>query len=566
MKKLTFKFLLTISISAGLSAYAQQVQDFKNVIIKRYVISPEGKVSIFSTSQRQWQAMQPGGRLSLLETLYYANSKTKSQKGNRSTTCFEGNSEELASAFFSQDRVNHLVNFIDGGFPVVKPTMGKLGIYYKVLSNVIQNQNILERNFALDQCATSGKGIITGSEAEVKKVEPAKAGEELPKFPEKLSEQELAELAKKGFGLEDNSKHTGLPTFQLKTDFNKIPKEGFESDLPWRKTKLNIKNQKDALLLSLMLQKYVYEGMIPAGVANSDLHFNAFRNQKRYWCHMPWLQVGVNGRESVHGLTKELDLKPSPYMKSYSTVAKGTNWGVAYYNSVACDSINQIFGWTNNLKLVPNFQNIQFKDGAVSYKLLFTTSADVKFKDAYTWKAHVSAIGQSERSLQPVKHLQMDISIRDASIIGTQKSNNNWIMLTYYYDATYDYKNEFKELLAGTSNPLENMNLPIGLLKMRPMGIQVGFGPLDSGDTVLFPGAETNEKYGRLNGPADNPRSSCFSCHGTAGANLPMVPGIMSNADFAKINQTGKHFDFGQQVQLAFKNYNSFILPPKTAK
>lgn len=88
---------------------------------------------------------------------------------------------------------------------------------------------------------------------------------------------------------------------------------------------------------------------------------------------------------------------------------------------------------------------------------------------------------------------------------------------------------------------------------MRPMGIQTGFDSPETGDTVIFPGAYANGSGGRLNGPADNPRSSCMGCHGAAGTSARMVPGFLSMKMFAP-HQNEPMLEFNQQLALAKSN------------
>ena len=54
--------------------------------------------------------------------------------------------------------------------------------------------------------------------------------------------------------------------------------------------------------------------------------------------------------------------------------------------------------------------------------------------------------------------------------------------------------------------------------------------------------------------PADNPVSSCLSCHGAAGLNVKIPPGILSNEEYTE-KLTSDSLDFNMQIDLAKKYY-----------
>jgi cytochrome c len=95
---------------------------------------------------------------------------------------------------------------------------------------------------------------------------------------------------------------------------------------------------------------------------------------------------------------------------------------------------------------------------------------------------------------------------------------------------------------------------------MRPIGVQVGFTPEDS---IIFKDSKTNsvgnaiytEANKLLNGPADNSKASCLSCHGAAGTMLRMVPGVKDFTQYTRIKKST--LDFSQQLALAKKNYET---------
>lgn len=91
---------------------------------------------------------------------------------------------------------------------------------------------------------------------------------------------------------------------------------------------------------------------------------------------------------------------------------------------------------------------------------------------------------------------------------------------------------------------------------MRPMGVQTGFDSPEKGESIIFPGAYANGSGGRLNGPADNPKTSCLGCHGAAGTGAKMIPGFLSMRMFEPY-KGNTVLDFNQQFALAKENFET---------
>ena len=143
-------------------------------------------------------------------------------------------------------------------------------------------------------------------------------------------------------------------------------------------------------------------------------------------------------------------------------------------------------------------------------------------------------------------------------------------MTTYYYDATYDLIAHAKKLgnwdkikpLIAKMLDANGQVLPLfaGILRMRPIGVQTGHEQPDgspTADSFIFAGSKTNQDNSLLNGPADNPKSSCLSCHGTAGTGEPMAPGFMNNDDVKNFVNGPRFMDYSQQLALAKRNYET---------
>lgn len=397
---------------------------------------------------------------------------------------------------------------------------------------------------------------------------------------------------------EYNRKHgTSLRPWEGLYDFDQPEKQGDALE-PWLNEhfeyrgehfhKLDISTQKGALVFAQIMQEYVYQGWFTAkNKDNSDEHFR--QNDQRTWCSTPWMVDGQKGREAVHGLTKEFPMHTNPiYPEDKNFVETGdkgqqpSSWGTAYFNKPVCDLYSELFGSRENPLFPPNFQiHEQGKDnpdGFVSFKMLFNTLETWKdygpLQGAYHWKAHVSNTHYSpERKIQEIPHIQMDISIKDSRLSGTKEEVDYWVMITYVYDKNY------------YDGQMQVENLPDSLRHMRPVGVQFGFEPQES---LIFEGAQTNYRendevisFGDralLNGPADNPYSSCLGCHGAAGLETELSTELQSRSaeysqhsfvwqftffkteDYLSVtDKYGKGFQFNRQVDNAYKRVQLWL-------
>lgn len=378
---------------------------------------------------------------------------------------------------------------------------------------------------------------------------------------------------------------------------------------PWRKgpflingkvvSRLNLDNYNHAQHFSDLVFQYILEGWFTqkdgSQIAHGDDHFRD--NSYRTWCTTPGVVDGSGGREAVHGLTKELGLKPNPLfpaghgVDSYSEdlwqsenkSKRPAGWGQPFFNATVCEKYQKIFGNSEKarLPLMDDQDLLKNKAGFVSFKLHFNAMEHWRsykpFNGAYKWSAHVSSSrGENVRSLKKIPLIQISVSMKlDPSYIdglknedGTTKADD-WVMLAFYHDADFLSSKKIAD------------HVPIELRHMRPMGIQTGFGPKD---TIMFKGSKSNYKVNEvnpqgeivgviwhendnqtlLNGPADNAYSSCMGCH--AGFNYmnvleardPMRGGAdgLSFYDVTTFNrvrqQYGKGVDFNLQLYNAF--------------
>lgn len=257
-----------------------------------------------------------------------------------------------------------------------------------------------------------------------------------------------------------------------------------------------------------------------AGISISDKKLRMSPGAE--WWIAPWMDYGTSGRERLHGLTAERgpdagDLSP--------TSRKGPQtWAVGWYNRPGSHAISQIFQDPCNPKVLPGWG---FPTQSASFKFLFSDAdpAEVAYLEgAPEIEAVINPPGRAtapvkERVVRTLRLLQVDIAVRDP-----KAKDTGWVMGTFVW----------RKPAAGFQGDWLYDNLaPVGLMWGNDPGVQNdrwdAFAPLQQSriNTDLagvlwradgqdwpqrpFPGFQ-----GRLNGPADNPRSSCLGCHAAA--------------------------------------------------
>lgn len=249
------------------------------------------------------------------------------------------------------------------------------------------------------------------------------------------------------------------------------------------------------------LRDYVLEGM-------PEVDFVAQKNPRRLWYHVPMMTTNRGSRrEPYHGMTKERPLSSSqnPWIHSGQQL---DSFAIGYYNLRGGYALGQVFKDPNPALSDPS--KAQFIDGTVVFKILFAEYDPAKIDaaqdplvDAPQWQGQDAA--HPAAPLKNVRLIQLDIAVKDA-----RSAQTGWVFATFVYD---------KRL---TSEPVAWRRLtPVGLMWGNdPDVTAAGVGTLDEGwtNTAALPTVFQNHlgRFGRLNGPIDNPISSCISCHSTA--------------------------------------------------
>lgn len=294
------------------------------------------------------------------------------------------------------------------------------------------------------------------------------------------------------------------PVFHLSQNY---PATAPSDTSPW----MQFDPTSDPSHYMLAVLQYCLEG-------NEAVDWVVQKNPTRRWYHAPWMHWGNHGREPIHGLTFERMSLPG----ELSAQQTGTfqNWAVGFYNPLGGYTLGQV--WKNPMH--PNATVAQFPPNTVSMKLLFTeaTPDQVPFlAGSKEWQAYIYADPTHQgpgapRVVKTLRLLQVDVAIRDPRASRTA----GWVFGTFIFDGRVNNPNPYADLR------------PVGLMwgndpTLGPVQYQQGARPQQ---TWLYPNTQAIMRhYGwlnRLDGPVDNPTSSCLSCHSTAqtGMPAPLVP------------------------------------------
>jgi hypothetical protein len=231
------------------------------------------------------------------------------------------------------------------------------------------------------------------------------------------------------------------------------------------------------------------------------------------WWISPWMDFTANGREPMHGLTRERgpdvgDLAPdSP--SGYQV------WAVGFYNEEGAYGLGQVFADPCDPK-IPNV-GWTFPEGSASFKFLFTNapSTVVPYLDGSPEiDAFIDKPGGGPRSRQRVRLIQVDIAVRD------NDAPSGWVFGTYIWkgprkgDGLLDNLEPVGMMWGNDSKVAASPRDAFATLeqtRLNPALAGVVWRGTEKWDTRPWPGFQ-----GRLNGPADNMRSSCMSCHALA--------------------------------------------------
>lgn len=274
-----------------------------------------------------------------------------------------------------------------------------------------------------------------------------------------------------------------------------------------------------ALEYARSVLRYAVEG-------NTEVDWVIQNNAVRKWYHAPWMHPGCGGREFIRGMTRERTSRPQelhPNQKAYRD-----NWAVGFYNAPGGHTVGAV--WQGP---TPNPALAAFPHGTVGVKLLFTaaTVEDAPFlAGSLEWTGNVypstggNPCGQGTapaRENLTLRLLQIDIAVREAR----KDHTTGWVFGTFIYDGSAPGTTAFDRMqpvgLMWADDPTVTAQMNDAGVFVNP-ALKDGFlnpdliGPWDPGNPAKVRLVHAG-LGGRLNGPVDNPVSSCISCHGRAG-------------------------------------------------
>lgn len=326
--------------------------------------------------------------------------------------------------------------------------------------------------------------------------------------------------------LPDENKNA--PLFELSQCY---PQQSTDEPLPWvvEGRELDYSSPSEARAYLEAILKYAYAG-------NLEVNWVVQRNLPVRWFHAPWLHFGGTGREPLHGLTYELASAPGTLAKKQERHVQ--NWAVSVYNARGGFVLGQVWKGVRhpNPNTLPHPEVAVFPNGTVSIKLLFTeaTEGEVPYlrgQEGFEWQAYIyeklprdprRPNPTDRRRVERLRLLQVDVSVRD------DRSPTRWVFGTFVYNGYL------------TASPYPWCELKESpWCKVVPMGLMWGNDPTLTieGPTPANPPVESIfidagmlpaelleanggrmglGRGGRLNGPVDDRKSSCLSCHATA--------------------------------------------------
>lgn len=300
--------------------------------------------------------------------------------------------------------------------------------------------------------------------------------------------------------------------FRLSQDYPQ--KEPAADGVPEIATRDFEKVKKDWKKYLLDVRAYCFKGNADAEDVEDD--WRVENNRETEWYHMPWQHFGPHGREGIHGLTKEAPVQPRQL--AWTQTSAGQTYAVAFYNKFGGYTIGQV--WKDHEHPAKDMKTIQFPVGTVVCKVLFVDIPPAQvpsLNPPLVWQGYITASYQSSaRSIRNLALIQMDIMVRHES------APSGWVFGTYQYNG--------RRPGADKKKASWNNLVPLGLQwgndpdvkdnASNPQPIKTLINPRIKESVINDDERELPPSHlgwnGRLNGPVDNPMSSCMSCHMTA--------------------------------------------------
>jgi hypothetical protein len=325
-----------------------------------------------------------------------------------------------------------------------------------------------------------------------------------------------------------NAKNTFALSQDYPTTFN--DKEVY----PWEK--IDFKTKPNDYAMAVL--KYGLEG-------NIDVEFKGQNNKVRKWYHAPWLHEGTGGREWTHGMTRER-MTPKFELHAKQDIEL-ENWAVGMYNPAGGYAIGKVWR-TKNGK--PDPTKSDFPRGSVAFKLLFTDAKVEKvpfLANTFEWQGNIyPCMPQkcSNRENRTVRLLQIDIAVKEP------RAPLGWVLGTFTYDASMGGATPWERLAPvglswGDDGAVTAMMNNVGSF-INPNLKETWINPKLIEDKTKTKPEQNYMRHhglgGRLNGPVDNPSSSCISCHARAAVTAEGEPFAVMPRGAKRETYTGTDF------------------------
>lgn len=272
------------------------------------------------------------------------------------------------------------------------------------------------------------------------------------------------------------------------------------------------------------------------------------------WFHAPMMHTNPNNRrEPLKGVTSERSLRSNE--NSWVNQSLRT-YAVGFYDQTAGYTIGQVYGSKDPSLADPT--KSEFIENAYIFKLIFAeydpskivTSLD-PLVNSPEWE--IQDVSSPSGALIKIRLIQVDVAVKDP-----RASETGWVFGTYAYD---------KDIIPTRMDPNDS-SLPDSWHRLTPVGLQWGadlnavpFGSAPISETWINPTLPQVwlDRIGlgdRLNGPIDNPASSCMSCHATAQVDVSKANRNGSIADFTAGRMLPPNSCSTSERQQWYRNFN----------
>lgn len=235
---------------------------------------------------------------------------------------------------------------------------------------------------------------------------------------------------------------------------------------------------------------------------NEDVDWRIEDNTKSTWCHAPWFQ---HSRERLRGMTLERGSRSFELHALQTNFSR--NWAIGFYNDVACHDLGRV--WADPAS--PRTKGFSFSKGSFAIKLLFTeaSSSQVPYLNgSRQWEAAIDDDG----GIVPMRLLQVDVAVKDPR----PEAPSGWIFGTFIYDAYAPGERAVDRLVPVGLTWGNDPTLTAFQYEQRARTAQASWvNPAVAAKFYSLPRHNLG-LFGRLDGPVDNPKSSCLACHGQA--------------------------------------------------